>query len=379
MSAELLSQPVHWIDSDTLLERCCQKWADVPLIALDTEFIRSTTYYPIAGLLQVNDGDANYLIDPQAIDDWYPLIEILDSSERIVAMHACSEDLEVLQMELGCVPAKIFDTQIAAAFLGMPSSLGYAAAVKQILGVDVPKTETRSDWLQRPLSQPQKYYAALDVEYLIRLAHELLHQLDEKKRLEWVFEEGRRVYKNYKDLQNLNNSYARIKSAWKLQPRKLAVLMKLSRWRENYAQQNDIPRNRVLKEKALVELALRCPAHISKLRDIDGISERLIRREGQTIIDQISESLALEEKNLPAPLPKPLNKQEREMLQGLRESVRDFADELSISPEILLRKKESEALIRLKLADEWDSINDFFKGWRRVVFTEKLVNALRVL
>ncbi len=376
---ELINHEIKWIDSNERLEECCVKWEEAQLLALDTEFVRTTTYYPIAGLLQINDGSCTILIDPLEIDDWYPLVELFESESLTIAMHACSEDLEVLQMEIGSVPKCILDTQIATAFLGGAASLGYANLVQRELNVEIPKSETRSDWLQRPLSKPQVQYAALDVEYLYVLAKKLENDLVHVDRLDWVKEEGRRLYQNFKRLQDVNHSFKRVKSAWKLSRRKLAVLVALCRWRENYAQQHDIPRNRVIKEKALFELALNCPKHISKLRTIEGISERVIRSQGATIIRLVAEQLNLDEADLPAALEAPLTKADQEPYKLLKSRIHALADALNIAPELLFKKKEIEALYRMKMNDEWPAINDFFVGWRANVVADEVKEALNTI
>ena len=376
---ELINHEIKWIDSNERLEECCGKWEEAQLLALDTEFVRTTTYYPIAGLLQINDGSCTFLIDPLEIDDWYPLVELFESESLTIAMHACSEDLEVLQMEIGSVPKCILDTQIATAFLGGAASLGYANLVQRELNVEIPKSETRSDWLQRPLSKPQVQYAALDVEYLYVLAKKLENDLVHVDRLEWVKEEGRRLYQNFKRLQDVNHSFKRVKSAWKLSRRKLAVLVALCRWRENYAQQHDIPRNRVIKEKALFELALNCPKHISKLRTIEGISERVIRSQGATIIRLVAEQLNLDEADLPVAIEAPLTKADQEPYKLLKSRIHALADALNIAPELLFKKKEIEALYRMKMNDEWPAINDFFVGWRANVVADKVKEALNTI
>lgn len=379
MQPELLKQDIHWIDSNAKLEQCCEHWLDLKLLALDTEFVRTTTYYPIAGLIQVNDGRATYLIDPLDIDDWYPLIEVLESDDCVIAMHACSEDLEVLQIEVGTVPVNILDTQLALGFLGGSASLGYAKAIHQELDVDIPKSETRSDWLQRPLSQPQIHYAALDVEYLYQLAVKLIETLNSVERLPWVKEEGRRLYKNFKQLQNANNSYRRIKSAWKLSPRKLAVLIELARWRENLAQQKDLPRNRVMKERTVFELALKSPSHISGLRKIEGVSEGIIRTQGATIISLIHAQQEKAEDELPQELELPLSKADQEPYKRFKSSVHELAKNLGVAPELLLRKKEIEALFRLRRDENWQAISTSFDGWRDNEISEPITNLLKEL
>lgn len=379
MTENLLQQPICWIDSNDALEEKCRQWESVNILALDTEFIRTTTYYPIAGLIQVNDGKENTLIDPQKIDDWFPFVEILEDENRIIAMHACSEDLELLQVEIGTLPSCIFDTQVAAAFVGEESSLGYAKLVQTQLNIDLPKSETRSDWLQRPLSQPQILYAALDVEFLHELALNLITELEKQKRLDWVLEEGVRVYKQFKQHQSVPDSYKKIKSAWKLNPRRLAVLMALSRWRENYAQTHNVPRNRVIKEKSLFELAVQCPKNLPQLRKIEGLNERVIRKQGKQVLNIIHEQTSLPEDELPAPLTPPLGKEDREILKLVKSQVVELGERLGISSDILLRKKEIEKLVRLKLADDWQAIESSFSGWRQDVLAELLIGYLRKL
>lgn len=379
MTDTIVNQEINWIDSDEQLDKCCLAWSEQSLLALDTEFVRETTYYPIAGLIQVNDGVQTYLIDPLKIDDWYPLIELFEDEQITIAMHSCSEDLEVLQMEVGTVPKNILDTQIAIAFLGAPSSLGYAKLVERELGHVIPKAETRSNWLQRPLSKPQIQYAALDVEYLYTLAENLQSQLKEKGRLDWVREEGRRIYRHFKQLQDVNNSFKRIKSAWKLSPQKLAVLVALSKWRENYAQQKDIPRNRVIKERSLFELALHCPKHVSKLRDIDGMPERIIRSQGDTIIELVKRACELDEESLPSALPAPLAKADQEQYRALKSAIHSYADELDIAPEFVLKKKDIEALFRLQQTDSWTEIDAYFEGWRKNSIADRVQVLLKEL
>lgn len=372
MSEELVRQPIVWIDSDEKLEDCAKLWHEKKLIALDTEFMRSRTYYPIAGLIQLNDGDSNYLIDPLKINDYFPLIDVFDQEHTYFALHSCSEDLEVFTQEIGCVPKNIFDTQIACAMTGSAFSLGYGNAAKEILGIELPKGETRSDWLQRPLSNSQIFYAALDVDYLYELATILIKKLNDNNRFEWVIEDGNEILRNYKRLQDPEQSYTRVKSAWKLKPRQLAVLMSLSKWREHAAQARDVPRNNIVKESALLDLSFRCPTHIRQLREITGISERMIKKSGERIIELIEEVLALPDSELPEALPKPISKSEQLLLRALKDKSQELANSLNIAPEILLKKKDFESIIRnVGVADQ--ELRTFaLSGWRHELLEDSI-------
>jgi hypothetical protein len=153
---------IHWIRDNDSLGQHCAEWQHLPFVALDTEFMRVDTFYPIAGLIQIGDGERAYLIDPLTIDNWQPLAALLENPAVVKVLHACSEDLEVLLRLTGSLPAPLFDTQLAAAYLNLGFSMGYSRLVKEVLDLDLPKGETRSDWLQRPLSETQISYAAED-------------------------------------------------------------------------------------------------------------------------------------------------------------------------------------------------------------------------
>ena len=378
MSSSLLQQQYKWIDSDAELERCAGLWSQKKLIALDTEFMRSKTYYPCAGLIQINDGDASYLIDPLKVNDYFPLVEIFDNAEIAVALHSCSEDLDVLNCELACIPANIFDTQVACALLGKGFSLSYANAVKSVLDVELPKSETRSDWLARPLSEAQIYYAALDVEYLLHLSLALQHELSETQRQHWMQEEREHTVRQFKTQQDADQAYLRIKSAWKLDPKQLAVLRALARWRENAAQERDLPRNHVLKENVLFGLALRCPEQERHLRVIDGIQERTIRRDGEHLLRLIADALQSDPDSWPAPMPPPLTKEEQAQVKELRAVVQEIAEKNNVAPEMLMKKKEYEQIVRLM--PEYTSASELpVHGWREDILADALRKKLAEL
>lgn len=153
--------------------------------------------------------------------------------------------------------------------------------------------------------------------------------------------------------------------------------MALAKWRENLAQDRDQPRNRVIKEKALFELALRCPEHVAQLRNIDGIGERTLRTDGKSMISIIKRVLDMHDDELPENLPAPLNKESRSLQHEIKEKAREIGEELGIAPELMLRKKESEALVRFALAQDWNAIENYFDGWRQAVLAEPIAKILK--
>lgn len=379
-AAPQLEHPVHWVDSDTVLAELCARWQQQPMLAIDTEFMRSQTYYPKPALVQVNDGAGNYLIDPLAIEDFSPLRALLLDDAVVKVLHSCSEDLEVFQTLLGAIPTRIFDTQVAAAMCGYGFSMGYANLVQHVLHVDLPKAETRSDWLQRPLSQAQILYAAIDVEYLLVVAEKLHDQLQQSGRLAWLEEDAARMTSALATAQDPDSLYLRVKSAWRLKPVELAILQKLTRWRESVAQTRNVPRNRVLKEHLLVTFAQRKPEHVGQLRRFEGMTERMIRADGPSIIQLVAEAQAEDPASWPAPLPKPLSPALATRMKNLKARVQAVADELHVAPEVLLRKKDYELLVRSAAQAASGgapfSLPANLQGWREAVLREPLMNLL---
>ncbi len=345
MSKDLVKQKIVWIDQDQQLEAACLKWQDLKMLAIDTEFMRSKTYYPIAGLIQVNDGEQNYLIDPVAISDFYPLVEVLDNPDILKVLHSCSEDLEVFQRALGCLPRNIIDTQVAGAFAGHGFSVGFGKMVLAVLNVDLPKSETRSDWLARPLSESQIHYAALDVEYLYSLATSLIEELERLQRLPWVLDDCQSMLNVFFENQDPDRTYLKFKSAWKLNGAQLEILKGLSRWREDMAQDKDVPRNRIIKDAAMFSIAQTLPKELGQLRKFEGLTERMIRGYGEKFLSIIDHVNALSKSELPDPLPRPLSAEERGVLDTLKQKVQEIAEELNLPVEVLMRKKDYEALL----------------------------------
>ncbi len=179
----------------------------------------------------MGDGVRAYLIDPLTIDNWQPLASLLENPAVVKVVHACSEDLEVLLRLTGSLPTPLFDTQLAAAYLNLGFSMGYSRLVQEVLGIDLPKGETRSDWLQRPLSETQISYAAEDAVHLAEVFVKLRPKLSDDK-YAWVLEDGAELVANLRREIDPYEVYRDAKLAWKLSRAQLAVLRELCAWRE---------------------------------------------------------------------------------------------------------------------------------------------------
>lgn len=366
------TEPI-WIAQDQELAELCARWRQQAAIAIDTEFMRSETFYPIAGLIQVGDGRGCYLIDPLAITDFSPLRELLLDSAVTKVLHSCSEDLEVFQRLLDLVPSPLFDTQIAAAFAGYGFSLGYAGLVKAVLNIDVPKEETRSDWLQRPLSVAQLKYAALDVAHMLVVYGKLLQQLKATGRLQWVKEDCADLVTNARQPDDFTQAYRKVGFAWKLRSQELATLQQLCIWRETEARERNVPRNRLVKEPVLWEIARRQPSDLEQLQRIRDLPPRTLRDYGEQLLAIVAASGASDPASWPERLPPPLAIREAAQLKRLKKHVRDLAEKLDMPVEIFVRKKEYEELLRSSLHGEEFVLPSRLQGWRFEVVGQTLL------
>lgn len=366
---------IEWVRDDQALAARCAQWQALPFIALDTEFVRVDTFYPKVGLLQVSDGHTAFLIDPLEITQWGPLADLLAAPGVVKVLHACSEDLEVLSRLAGQLPTPLFDTQLAAAYLGLGFSMGYSRLVNEVLGIELPKGETRSDWLQRPLSDLQVSYAAEDALHLAEVYQALRPRLSDE-RLAWVLEDGHELVAQWDHEVDPRELYRDARLGWKLTPVQLAVLRELYAWREEQAHLRDVPRNRVVKEQTLWPLARFQPSNLSALAKVDEMHPRTIRQDGETLLALIREAAQTPEADLPAPLPEPLPMEAAGLLKQLRAVGQAEAERLGIAPELVLRKKVLEALLRTGFPNGPYSLPDTLRGWRRERLGQALLDSL---
>ena len=370
------SEPV-WIAQDAELAELCARLRQQAAIAVDTEFMRTDTFYPIAGLIQIGDGKTSYLIDPLAIQDFSSLRELMLDENVVKVLHSCSEDIEVFERLLGEVPSPIFDTQIAAAFAGFGFSLGYAGLVKAVLAIEIPKDETRSDWLQRPLSTSQLKYAALDVAHMLIVYGKLLQILKASERLAWVKSDCADLVINARKPDNYNEAFHKVGFAWKLRPAELAILRDLCIWREAESRARDIPRNRLIKEPSLFEMARKQPQDATHLQRIEDIPSRTLRNDSETLLNIIRDAAASEPASWPARLDAPLAPSEAPLTKALKKYVRDVAELLHLPPELLIRKKEYEAIVRSGLKGGIYALPERLLGWRYEVIGKGLLELVQ--
>ncbi|MGL4475993.1 MAG: ribonuclease D [Shewanella sp.] len=277
-----------YISDQVSIDALVAQYRHAPLLVLDTEFVRTRTYYAKLGLIQAYDGKTLALIDPIAVPDLSGFWALLQDTNIVKLVHSCSEDLEVFAHYGQCQPAPLFDSQLAAALNGMGHGLGYAKLVQSCLGVELDKGESRTDWLKRPLSQAQLQYAANDVYYLYQLYPQLLAELNSKQRLDWLFEEGQRLTQGRLTPTDPQLAYLKVKNAFQLSSEELAVLRDLAAWRLHRAIERDLALGFVVKDHVLLALAKRQPKTLESLLRMSELTDHEKRVLGQGLVNIIN-------------------------------------------------------------------------------------------
>lgn len=364
-----------WITTDSDLAKYCQLWQQETFISLDTEFIRTSTFYPKAGLVQVADNAACYLVDPLLITDWSEFADLLNNQDVVKVFHACSEDLEVCHRLTGTIPSPVADTQIGAALASLGGIMGFQRLVKAVLDIDIDKGETRSDWLQRPLRPQQIKYAVADVFYLHQCYARLQSLLTDMGRFNWWQEDCDRLLELGKITDDYNQQYRKIKLAWKLRPQEQYVLQQMTIWREEVAREWDVPRSQVVADNVLWNMARYQPKHQGDLTRA-GMKSHVCRRVGEKALGLIAQALEADKACWPDALHKPLSPQAGEQLKVLKKVVTARADSLDIPADMLVKKKTLEALIRSGYPRGPYHLPQPLLGWRKTEIADKLLDDL---
>jgi ribonuclease D len=360
--------PARLIATSEALEAACRGFGTEATLGLDTEFVRTRTYYARLGLIQVADSSGVWLIDAVALPSLDPLAEVLRGVAVERVLHSCGEDLGAFLHHFGALPPSIFDTQIAAALVGLGFSLSYQSLVEQVLGVRLAKEETRSDWTARPLTEAQLSYAARDVAHLLPLHAHLLDRLRERGREPWAREEFARLVDPARYEVEPTEAFRRIKGAGGLDRRGLAVLQVLCEWREEEARRNDLARPFVVRDETLLELARRRPRRTSDLGEVVTLPQRERRRYGQALVDAVERGARMPERDLPRQAPRaPRVERAAELVRGLQALVADRARELGVAPEVLAHKRMLERLVREVAGRGSRELPPELEGWRREV------------
>lgn len=349
---------IQYIDTTQTLSGMCRELRDCEWLAVDTEFIREKTYYPRLALMQIAGAPGIYCVDPPALADLSPLFELLESDSITKVLHSGGQDLELFYLQRARLPVPIFDTQVAAALLGIGEQIGYAALVHNLLGIELDKSCTRTDWMQRPLGKAQLSYAADDVRYLAQIYPVMAAKLASLGRMDWLREDVTRLHdpKNYQP--DLSSCWQRVKGAGKLKRGQLNVLKHLSAWRERQAMKSDLPRRWVLPDEALLSLAVQSPETRRQLLQTEHLDGRAAARHAEELLKMIAIAREEPEENHPpVPHSKKPTEEEDARMESLMTLVTARAEALAISPGQITSRSEIMKLIRgertLQLLEGW--------------------------
>lgn len=350
------------VDTTQALAAALAELAASPWVAVDTEFLRERTYYPKLCLLQVATADADFVIDTLRLSDLTSVGEFLADAGRVKIFHAARQDLEALQRVGLSVTRALFDTQTAATLVGHPDQVSYAWLVEHYCQVALDKSQTRTDWTQRPLTTAQLLYAQDDVKYLGTLYQVLHGILAAEGKLDWLWEETASLEPALLSAEDPAEAWRRIRGLGNL-PSAVAWARgkALAAWRERAAQRLDIPRGWLLKDEVLLAVAALESVTMPALGALPGVAPATVRRYGSEIARVHAEATVHD-----APTLWRLGAEGNRLLTELQAEVKTVAAAVEVSPGLLASRRDLEALI---LGEPPPRL---MQGWRRMVLGDAL-------
>jgi ribonuclease D len=356
------------------LAALCETLAKSDYVAVDTEFLREQTFWPLLCLVQLAGPEAEAVVDPLAPGlDLAPFYRLMADNSTVKVFHAARQDIEIVFLKSGVVPTPVFDTQVAAMVCGFGDSISYVNLVKKTTGADLDKSSRFTDWSRRPLSDKQLDYALADVTYL-RDAYQYLKQMLEKTgRTPWLQEEMGVLTSPTTYDTAPENAWQRLKLRVKGR-KSLAVLVELAAWRERLAQSLDVPRGRVLRDDALYDIANQIPATTDALGQLRTLSDGFARSQrAKEILEAVKAGLARDPKTLPKiERNETLSAEASATLELLKVLLKAAAAEHGVAPRIIA---DSDDLEQLATSDEADILA--LQGWRRALFGEAALKLKR--
>jgi len=354
------------IETTAALEEACRKLAQSDFITIDTEFLRETTFWPELCLIQMASPDLEVIVDPLAKGlDLAPFFALMADASVTKVFHAARQDIEIIFHLGNLIPHPIFDTQVAAMVCGFGDSVSYDQLVQKVKNVHIDKTSRFTDWSRRPLSDKQLDYALADVTHLRDVYLKLTEEMDREGRAGWLTEEmsileSRETYDLHPD-----DAWQRLKMRLR-KPQELAVMQYVAAWREREARSRDVPRSRVMKDDALVDIAVSAPRSVEamgRMRSIPNGFER--SRAGADILAAVERGLARDPDTIPA-FERPRGRNNASaVLEMLKVLLKGIAETARVAPKILATVDDLEAIASDDNADV-----PALKGWRRELFGE---------
>lgn len=358
---------IQYIDTLDALKTFCDAIKNSEWLAIDTEFVREKTYYPQLCLIQISNGEQLACVDPIALDDIGPLLDLLYNENITKVFHAASQDLEIFANLRNALPAPLFDTQIAAALLGHGNQISYAALVQEYFDVELDKSHSRTDWSRRPLSEAQIQYAADDVLYLGKLYGLLREKLSNINRKDWLDDDFIQLANIERYQLNPDNAWQQVKGLDKLDADKLVFVQTLARWREQYAQTINKPKRWVIKDDILLAMA-DGPAKNNDDLDAAGLTSKARDRYGADWLKLLDDASQIPVEQQPVRKRfERLTNEQRNLGKKLMKALQTIGEEHQIDPGLIATRK----IVNQLVAGERDV--PVLNGWRNDLAGQQLL------
>lgn len=342
-------------------------------VGIDTEFIWERTYYPRLGLIQIALSDEDcHLIDPLALDDLAPLGRLLADFSVVKILHDAPQDLAMLSRVAGVIPQNIFDTRIAAGFAGLSSTTSLVRLLHDLLDIDLPKTETRTNWLKRPLDHSQVDYALDDVRYLRALRVLLLARIIDPHVKSWLDEEMQNLsMPEMYDPVDDQTRFLKIKGSGSLNRRGLAILQELAAFREQEARTLDRPRGHVFTDKSLLKISREKPTSRKQLSQLDALSLKKLKRYDDAILAAVSRAMALDDDDLPPSNRRiRLSRKEKTFYDQMMSYLEAACASRGIDAQLIGNSSELKLVIKNRSCSNRHLPGKLKEGWRNILLDD---------
>lgn len=345
------------------LAACCAYLTSCPQLGLDTEFVGEQTYHPRLCLVQVATPEKLFLIDPLTAGPLDAFWDIVVDPAHLVVVHAGREEVRLCHLWAGQTPGNLFDLQIAAGFVGLAYPLSHAALVSQLLGVQMPKGETLTEWRDRPLTQRQIRYAFDDVRYLLALWQRLAARLEQLGRVDWAREEFARLALHAAPEEPSTDRWRKLRGLGTLDRRRLAIVRELYHWRDETAARSNRPARAIVRDDLLIEIARRSPGRQHDLHVIRGLP----RRDLAAIMDVINRARQLSLDECPMVTEREQDLPQLPLITNVLSAVLgDFCHKNRLAPNLVASSNDLKLLVRSRLlGTDVPADSSLHQGWRR--------------
>jgi ribonuclease D len=345
------------------LAACCEAIAACPVFGFDTEFVGEDSYHPRLCLVQVATPQALYLIDPLTVGPLDAFWQLVVDPARVVVVHAGREEVRLCRLWTGRAPGNLFDLQLGAGLCGLPYPLGHGSLVQQILGVQLAKGETLTEWRDRPLTPAQVRYAFDDVRFLLRLWTKLSEQLERRGRCSWAREEfARMAASTDPEEETSQERWRKLRGLGSLDRRRLAIVKQLHAWREQRAAETNRPSRVILRDDLIVEIARRSPTRARDLQVVRGLP----RRDLDVIVEVVQAARALPAEECPEPSGREQEPPRAELVRALLGAVlADHCARLGLAPNLVASNQDLKLLVRARMTGApLPESSQLTRGWR---------------